>query len=64
VGIEMGQNVFLDDDSFVARHREGKLQYFHRCEFTAFADIISGILISNKNRLKYGWPCNVPLPDG
>jgi hypothetical protein len=78
VGIKMGQDVFLDDDSFVARHGKSKLQYFHHdgffgetCgrgeagrEFTAFADIISRILISNKNRLKYGCPCNVPLPDG
>ena len=29
VGIEMGEDVFLDDDRLVARHGDGELQYFH-----------------------------------
>jgi hypothetical protein len=29
VGIKMRQDILLDDHGFVARHRNGKLQYFH-----------------------------------
>ena len=31
VRIEMGQDVFLDDDGFIARHRDRELEDFHRC---------------------------------
>ena len=77
VGIKMGKDVLLDDDCMVAGDGDGKLQYFHHddfvglcgvgepvCEITPFADITSGQLISDKNRLKYGCPGDVPLPDG
>src|SRR5262245_22590146 len=56
MGIKVRQYVLLNDDGLVARNGDGELQYFHLPEITPFADIISGLLISNKNRLKYGWP--------
>ena len=37
--IEIRQDIFLDDNRFITRYRDRKLQYFHPGEITAFANI-------------------------